>query len=376
MKAIAIIGSNFGDEGKGRLCDHFAAQAPSVVVRFNGGAQAAHTVVTPDGRRHAFSHFGAGSFAGAPTFLSHFFVVNPFLFVREAKELGRTSRVYIDPHAPLTTPWDMLINRETERIRGVNRHGSCGYGVSETVGRMCDGHYATVASDMVSPSRLRNKLQRIHGEWVPKRLAELKIDKPSDWFVKASDPQLIDEYLADCDVMNSTCTPMLAFELAKRWDRIIFEGAQGLCLDEEHKFFPHVTRSRTGIANVSKLCRIAEIDEVEAVYVTRAYATRHGAGPLPTEDPSLKYDDATNVPNEWQGTLRFGRLDLDLLSESVRNDLKKANGVKVRCSLGITCLDQGGAIKKVKTADLPMLARKAIGASKTYASYSPLRRAN
>jgi adenylosuccinate synthase len=383
MQAIAVIGANFGDEGKGRLTDHFAAQAPAVVVRHNGGAQAGHTVVTPEGHRHVFSHFGSGTLAGRPTFLSHFFIVNPFLFVREARLFPGIPEVYLDPSAPLTTPWDMLINREVERARGHGRHGSCGYGIGETIARLMDGHFKTTAADMADPSRLANKLQRIHAEWVPKRLAALGVSTPSDWFTKGADPALVDQYLADCAVMHRACVPMLAFELSQRWDRVIFEGAQGLCLDEEHHFFPHVTRSRTGIANVGTLCRIADIDEVEAVYVTRAYLTRHGAGPLPTEDPGLSHPDATNVPNEWQGSIRFGHLDLDLLAESVNADVPKADTTGVRVSLAITCLDQvgddvvvkqGGRPMSVKTGDLPVIAMQATGASKVYTSSSPGRR--
>jgi hypothetical protein len=114
--ATVVIGANFGDEGKGLAVDALAARAgPSrhaglsrhsdaAVIRFNGGAQAGHTVVTEDGRRHVFSHVGAGAFAGAVTFLSRFFVVQPAIFAREAAELaetGLTPRVYIDPDARL-----------------------------------------------------------------------------------------------------------------------------------------------------------------------------------------------------------------------------------------------------------------------------------
>ncbi|HQA27479.1 MAG TPA: adenylosuccinate synthetase, partial [Candidatus Competibacteraceae bacterium] len=83
--AQAVIGAHFGDEGKGRVIDHYAAAAGTdgLVVRFNGGAQAGHTVVAPDGRRHVFSHVGSGAFAGAAAFLSRFFVAHPILFLKE-----------------------------------------------------------------------------------------------------------------------------------------------------------------------------------------------------------------------------------------------------------------------------------------------------
>src|ERR1700730_14751416 len=86
--AKVVIGANFGDEGKGLAVDALAARMTRpIVIRFNGGAQAGHTVTTPDGRRHVFSHVGAGAFLDAPTFLSRFFVVQPGVFAREAAEL-------------------------------------------------------------------------------------------------------------------------------------------------------------------------------------------------------------------------------------------------------------------------------------------------
>ncbi len=96
--AQVVIGAQFGDEGKGRLIDHYATLAggDSIVIRFNGGAQAGHTVVTPEGQRHIFSHVGSGAFAGAATFLSRFFVANPILLLKEMKRLaewGRQRRV-------------------------------------------------------------------------------------------------------------------------------------------------------------------------------------------------------------------------------------------------------------------------------------------
>src|SRR5687768_6543349 len=139
--AVIIIGALFGDEGKGLLTDYHAARFGSdvIVARFNGGAQAGHTVVLPDGRRHIFSHFGSGTLTGAATFLSRYFVSNPLLFLREAAELeaiGIASPViFADERAPVTTPYDMLINQWAETARGSAKHGSCGVGFGETVER-------------------------------------------------------------------------------------------------------------------------------------------------------------------------------------------------------------------------------------------------
>ena len=88
MQGSVVIGANYGDEGKGLMTDFLCRQhSADLVVRFNGGAQAGHTVVTPEGERHVFHHIGSGYFAGVPTYLSKFFVSNPVLFKQEYQEL-------------------------------------------------------------------------------------------------------------------------------------------------------------------------------------------------------------------------------------------------------------------------------------------------
>ena len=120
--AQVVIGAQFGDEGKGRLIDAYAAPLGSqaLVIRFNGGAQAGHTVVTPEGMRHVFSHIGSGALVGAATFLSRFFVCHPMLFRKEIESLaiqGVQPDVYVDPQSPVTTPYDMMLNQIIERER-------------------------------------------------------------------------------------------------------------------------------------------------------------------------------------------------------------------------------------------------------------------
>lgn len=346
MIVRAVIGANFGDEGKGRIVDHFAANAKGsvVVVRYNGGAQAGHTVVLPDGRSHVFCHYGSGTLAGAATFLSEFFIINPLLWKKERialDQLGVNPELRIHPDAPLTTPWDMLINREVETHRGNGRHGSCGYGINETVERLTTSKLRIFMRDLGTPV-FKDTLKAIKTEWVPQRLGALGIDKPSESFEEFRDsPDLLGEYMEATAEMNRHSRPMFSTKL-KQWDNVIFEGAQGLCLDERSRFFPHVTRSRTGLANVVEICGQMGADRIAATYVTRAYLTRHGAGPLPNELDFLTYDDATNGENPWQGRLRFAPLNLDLLAEMIRKDLGGFKGVRVTPSVAMTCMDQVG----------------------------------
>jgi adenylosuccinate synthase len=120
---------------------------------------------------------------------------------------------------------------------------------------------------------------------------------------------------------------------------LVFEGAQGLLLDEHTGQFPYVTRSNTGLTNVVKL---APVDEALNVwYVTRAYLTRHGAGPMVGEDSSVGDGvvDLTNKPNDWQGSLRFAPLDPYAVLANICRDVN-ACGRQVVVNVVVTCCDQ------------------------------------
>ena len=116
MKRYSIvIGSLWGDEGKGHMTDILCNFPNTLNVRFNGGSQASHTVVTPDKKRHAFRHFGAGTFSGAKTYLSEKFIVNTVAFSIERNELinkfNIIPTIFVNPNCIVTTPWDVYINQ-------------------------------------------------------------------------------------------------------------------------------------------------------------------------------------------------------------------------------------------------------------------------
>lgn len=351
--ARVVIGAQFGDEGKGRVTDHYAAEVgrDGIVIRFNGGAQAGHTVVTPDGSRHVFSHVGSGAFAGAATFLSRFFVSNPILFLKEMESLAAKDvepKTYVDPQSPVTTPYDMMINQIVERERGGNRHGSCGVGFGETIERNLTSASALTVADLADRFALAAKLDLIRRDYAPARLAYLgfagTFARNSDLFLSEA---ILEHFIEDARRFVEAITIADA-RTATRGRHLLFEGAQGLLLDQDRGFFPHVTRSNTGLRNVLALADELGLEQLEVTYATRAYSTRHGAGPLPRELPEKPYPgvvDATNVPNAYQGTLRFGWLDLDVLRHAIAEDLVDAGrlpGLAVDTRLVITCLDQIG----------------------------------
>lgn len=304
MRARVVIGANFGDEGKGLVTDYLCSQGAGVVVRFNGGAQAGHTVVTPGGDRHVFSHFGSGSFLGVPTFLSQFFVCNPILFFKELSELNRLGldpSIYAHPECVVTTFADMLINQRLEEARGAKRHGSVGLGINETVERSQIPELKITMADIWNgPKAIESRLGQICGKY-----ATFRTGKPID------EPAMVAKFVEGCGMFAERVHPAGIGQCKDP----VFEGAQGLLLDQNNKeYFPHLTRSNTGMQNVRALCAQAGIDQIETYYVSRTYLTRHGAGPLPGEDARLSYEDSTNVEHPWQGAIRFAPLDDGLLA--------------------------------------------------------------
>lgn len=384
-RATVVVGAQYGDEGKGLATDYFcaAAKRDAVAVRFSGGAQAGHTVVTPAGRRHVFHHLGAGTLAGAATFLSHFFVVNPLLWADERSVLP-DARVFVDPDAPVTTPYDMLVNQEVEAWRGAARHGSCGLGINETIERDRRGTHGLRVRHLADAARLAATLDAIRREYVPSRLRDLGCT-PSDWFLDMVASSVLRESFLRLAAAFLAAVEIRDLDCLRRFGTVVFEGSQGLGLDERYGVFPHVTRGRTGAGQAVALAAAAGMANLEVVYVSRAYVTRHGAGPFPTEDSALSYRDDTNVANPHQGPLRFGHLDVDgtlaMIARDVRNTRPlMAAGFPV--SMLVTCMDQvaaGGRYRADGTWNcdierLPLHVAEARRFHAVYRSTGPTRR--
>lgn len=385
MRAVAVIGTGYGDEGKGAATDRLAAATGSraLVVRHNGGAQAGHTVVAPDGRRHVFGHLGSGSLAGAATYLSAYFVANPILCLRELTALaalGVHPKLYVDAGCEVTTPYDMWLNQAVETARGGARHGSCGVGFGETIERQGHAAYALTVAGLADRARLSGQLDAIRHDWLPQRCAALGLEPPPP---ALGSHGLMQRFLADCAHFLAAIEVCDAGVLRHR--PLIFEGAQGLGLDMARGAFPHVTRSYTGIRNAVALARSAGLDALGVLYATRAYATRHGAGPLAHElpaPPAAAVRDATNRPNAWQGRLRYGWLDTDRLAAAVRADLGDAGDVAIVPQLLVSCLDQmdagvplvaRGRLVQVPRAACASAIGERLGLTAAYAGWGPRR---
>jgi adenylosuccinate synthase len=341
-----VIGGMYGDEGKGMmtclLAKHMISQHKQcTVVRYNSGAQAGHTVGV-DGKRHVFHHFGSGALVGANTFLGARFVAHPMLFHREADQLqhlGANTEVFIDPRCQVTTPYDILINQAIEKHRGDGRHGSCGIGFGETIERAEKAGILLTVEDLLHPKKVRDVLHFIRSDYMPKRLHALGLppECADPWRM---DDQLLDRFMADAHAFMER---VIMAKPAILTHSTVFEGAQGLALDEELGHFPYVTRSKTGLPYLVEICQEADIGEINISYGTRAYTTRHGAGPLEHEGMPAPpgFSDETNLPNDYQGSLRIAPLDPVRFFQLVDDDLAR-NHTQVQIAHGIwvSCLDQ------------------------------------
>lgn len=342
MKAWAVIGASYGDESKGKHVDYLCHKhSADLVVRFNGGAQAGHTVVAPDGRRHVFHHFGSGTLLGVPTYLSRFFVCNPVLFNEERKALLEYKpRVLVDEQCLVTTPFDMVVNQIVEKHRGANRHGSCGVGFNQTITRnellpltVWHLHWLTDAIlrqrliDIASYSALTLESAGV----APSQIQEFRETWVSD--------NILEQFMRDRDAF---CEAVVATRKPSAAQCIVFEGAQGLRLDQDDvENFPHVTRSSTGAKNAAALAQEWGVSEFAAVYCTRTYVTRHGTGPLPDEVVGdFPFADNTNVPHDFQGRLRYAPLTDESILSLVRRCAEDARRHAVLMRLAVSHCDQ------------------------------------
>ncbi len=336
-----VIGANYGDEGKGQTV-HDLSNRETCVVRFNGGAQAGHTVVH-HGSRNVFHQHGSGTYRGASTYLGPDVIVNPSVFVSEHNKFQQATMI-VDKQCRVTTYPDMVINQLVEADRGGNRHGSCGMGIRETIVRhdRCPITFGNINQDDIMDIVLH--VWKVVG---PARLMELGCEHLIPEYFKELTEPIIRASVYEMIFMYGTVVKVDGMtELFTLFDNFVFEGAQGLLLSERNMhWFPHLTPSDTGATNAMKMLAAVEdqslIESCDIMYVTRPYLTRHGAGPLPFEvgtDPLYDSVDPTNIPNEWQGTIRYAPLNFDLLREYVNGDFFRCHR-DVQGHIMLTCMD-------------------------------------
>lgn len=321
-EAFIVTDLSFGDAGKGTTVDYLARRArTTAVVRHNGGPQAAHNVITPDGRHHTFSQFSSGSFVpGVETFLSRDMLVNPINMYPEAQHLEDLglddiwSRVSVDSLARVITPWHIAVNKVRETARGDARHGSCAQGIGETMADDLEWPELTLRTGDILSDTLMKRLNNMRWHKLNQALEINRPQNSKEWLTlmdSDSVAETADQYRDWARRVRIVREGYLA-KLVSKYEQIVFEGAQGVLLDEWYGFHPHTTWSTTTPQNARN--QLAEIDyqgNVKTIGVVRAYTTRHGAGPFPTEEHDLAaiVPEYHNGTGEYQGSFRYGHFD-------------------------------------------------------------------
>lgn len=316
-----VIGLGFGDEGKGTTVDYLCSVKPvDYVVRFSGGPQTAHNVVLEDGREHTFAQFGSGTLRGVGTILGPNTLVNPFNMVKEAEHLYRLtginpfSNTFISENALLITPLHSAANRQRELNRGGNAHGSCGEGIGEARSYAL---YQTpedpmIVKDLLDLDGLKQKMSAYH-TFLCQTLTNFNAPSVFD--------DILEDYgfLLEDHPVKIVSDEEIADLMRSVDGRLVFEGSQGILLDETFGFHPHTTWSDITAANALKMAMDAGYDSTDlTIYgIMRTYMTRHGHGPLPTEFMEQgweeQYPEKHNAWGQFQGSWRAGVLDLPLL---------------------------------------------------------------
>lgn len=320
MRTIAVIGKNFGDEGKGFTCSRLASSLKkSLIIKHNGGGQAGHTVEDPEGKWRFIHHqIGAGAEYHVPTLFADSFMPDLFQLEKEVKDFtelfGFQPILYSEKNAQITTIDDVLLNMGAELARGEKRHGSCGMGIEECVQRNAAGYGITVGELATwTKQDLLDRLKQIRREYTERRAKILGIYPSNPYYVMLNNETVLENFVEE---VKENVKLLSLVDADRKWleefQHLIFETGQGLLLDQDYEAYaPHLTSSKTGIHNPTIFLEKRGLFLEEAIYVTRPYVTRHGNGPLPCEVKRSELpgvgEDLTNQPNEWQGILRYAR---------------------------------------------------------------------
>lgn len=358
-RAYAVIGAHYGDEGKGQvtawLCRRLKEEHPEAKVLnvlTNGGCQRGHTVHIEGDKdfRHVFKHFGSGTPYGAHTHFGPEFILNPMQFVKEGEELSKAGFKPVCScgwHNRVQLPVDAAVNQylELDRASSGSEHGSVGFGINETVLRYERGKGMSFGDMLHEASSNYDAFVR--------HLSELSRNHASDRITEELGWERVPEFMSKFhDFMSDGTVRHFVDDLLSMGGRVrlgwpsepsychdffVFENGQGLEIGQQRadNFF-HCTPSDTGAFSVIRAMQDmhligdsandrTEVEMVVPVYVSRTYITRHGAGPflVPETDkpPFGEKPDETNVPNDFQGAIRYSKLSGDWNFHAVRNDI-------------------------------------------------------
>src|SRR5881398_2721735 len=344
MPATVVVGAQWGDEGKGKIVD-LLAEHSDLVCRYNGGPNAGHTIVA-DGETYKLKHIPSGILQGKECVIGAGCVVDPQVLIEELDDLESrgisTGLVRLSGNAHLVMPWHRLIDSASERRLGKLKIGTTRRGIGPTY---ADKAYrlGIRIQDLLDPKILRQKLEVALAEknvWLERVYGAEAIELEELAERYEGYARRLRPYVAD--------TSLLVDRALREGRSVLLEGAHGTLLDLDHGTYPFVTSSSTVAGGAAPGIGIGPTRIDEVVGVAKAYVTRVGEGPFPTEIEGRDQERLRELGGEF-GTVtgrerRCGWLDLVALRYAVR-----LNGIT---SLALTKLDVLSAF-----AELPVCVR-------------------
>ncbi|UYP18345.1 adenylosuccinate synthase [Rhodococcus sp. Z13] len=281
MPAIVLIGAQWGDEGKGKATDLLGGRL-QWVVRYQGGNNAGHTVVLPNGDKFALHLIPSGILTpGVNNVIGNGVVVDPGVLLTELEGLEKrdvdTSRLLLSADAHLIMPYHVAIDKVTERFLGKKKIGTTGRGI----GPCYQDKIARVGVRVADVLDEKILTQKVEAALEFKNQVLVKI-----YNRKALDPQqVVDEVLTQAESFKHriTDTRLELNKALERGDTILLEGSQGTLLDVDHGTYPYVTSSNPTAGGAAVGSGIGPAKITTVLGILKAYTTRVGSGPFPTE---------------------------------------------------------------------------------------------
>ncbi len=327
-----------GDGGKGGIVHALANKAGASVIIKRGGAQGSHGVRTSSGESFNFSQWGCGTLEGIPTYLSEQMIISPVGLHNEAEALKRLSirdpfmLLSCDPRCIVATPYHKIASQVEELLRKDNPRGTVGTGVGQAyrmwhspekdmVLRACD-----LLDGLTISSKLLKQRDYYRAYYGGLDNDSVLPDEDVDLLNENLDLLCDDKFFEYCCDLFADIGKKLYFQSMKETlllsdGQAIVECSHGVLTDAEVGLRPHVSAIRTLPCFTEKMLRDAGYaGEIIHYAVHRAYEIRHGAGPMPTYDPSFTarmLSGSHKEENRWQGIVRAGPLDYNLLRIAV-----------------------------------------------------------
>ena len=280
MPAIVIVGAQWGDEGKGKATDLLGDRV-EYVVRYQGGNNAGHTVVIGD-QKYALHLLPSGILSPSVVpVIGNGVVIDPGVLLQEIKGLNErginTSKLVISANAHLITPYHRTIDKVTERFLGNNKIGTTGRGIGPAYADKIN-RISIRVQDLFDPSILEQKIEAALRD---KNQVLTKVFNRKGMEVK----QIVDEYLEYADILRPyvTDTSLLLNQALAAGKVVLLEGSQGTLLDVDHGTYPFVTSSNPTAGGACAGSGIGPTKITRVIGILKAYTTRVGSGPFPTE---------------------------------------------------------------------------------------------